>query len=96
VISRFKRDLESAKRRIRLSDARMMQTAHGPIEYLEVGDGGPVLLIHGVVEGADHGPYLARTYLGEGFRVIAVSQFGYVGSPLPPHKQIVSPPCSTR
>jgi 2-hydroxy-6-oxonona-2,4-dienedioate hydrolase len=83
VISRFKRDLEPAKRRIRHSEARMMQTAHGPIEYLEVGDGGPVLLIHGVVEGADHRPYLARTYLGEGFRVIAVSRFGYVGSPLP-------------
>ena len=83
MISRFKRDLEYAKRRIRHSGARVTQTAHGPIEYLEFGDGSPVLLIHGVVEGADHAPYLVRTYLGEGFRVIAASRFGYVGSPLP-------------
>jgi 2-hydroxy-6-oxonona-2,4-dienedioate hydrolase len=83
MITRFTRDLESARRRILHSGAKVTQTAHGSIEYLEFGDGSPVLLIPGVVEGADHELYLARTYLGEGFRIIAVSRFGYVGSPLP-------------
>jgi pimeloyl-ACP methyl ester carboxylesterase len=33
--------------------------------------------------GADQGPATAQSYLGEGFRVIAISRFGYLGSPLP-------------
>jgi pimeloyl-ACP methyl ester carboxylesterase len=47
------------------------------------GRGTPVLWVHGVVGGSDQGPLWARRFLGEGFRVVAVSRFGYLGSPLP-------------
>jgi pimeloyl-ACP methyl ester carboxylesterase len=42
-----------------------------------------VLVVHGVTGGCDHGPGIVRSYLGEGFRSLSVSRFGYLRSPLP-------------
>lgn len=81
--SRYKRDLAAARSRVRTPGSRVAETEHGPIEYVECGIGSPVLLVHGIVGGADHGPGMAQTYLGDGFRVITVSRFGYLQSPLP-------------
>ncbi|CAN5752183.1 alpha/beta hydrolase [soil metagenome] len=58
----------------------------GPLEFLEGGDAGgpPVLLVHGGGGGYDQGELMAEILLGEGFRWIAPSRFGYLGSALPP------------
>ena len=79
----YKRDLEAAKTRVRLSGSRMVDTTSGQIEYVAFGDGLPVLWVHGVVGGSDQGPQMTEAYLGKGFRTIAISRFGYLDSPLP-------------
>jgi pimeloyl-ACP methyl ester carboxylesterase len=53
------------------------------IEYVDNGQGLPILWVHGVVGGSDQGIGMSRMYIGEGFRIIAVSRFGYGLSPLP-------------
>ena len=82
--SRYKRELAAARNRVRASGSQIAETRRGSIEYIDWGQGPPVLWVHGILGGADHGPSMAQTYLGEGFRVIAVSRFGYLQSPMPP------------
>lgn len=60
-----------------------MQTARGAIEYGEAGDGFPVLVIHGAGGGYDHSLLVGQFILGNDYRVIAASRFGYLRSPVP-------------
>lgn len=62
---------------------RIANTKAGPIEYTERGAGIPVLSIHGAGGGYDQGLANAADLLGEGFRVIAPSRFGYLRTPVP-------------
>lgn len=64
-------------------DARYVQTRHGAIEYATWGEGAPVLVIHGAGGGFDQGQLITEAYCGDGFRWIAISRFGYLGSALP-------------
>lgn len=57
-------------------------TATGVIEYSEAGEGQPLLMIHGAGGGYDQGLLIGRD-LGPGFRIIAPSRFGYLGTPVP-------------
>ena len=57
-------------------------TPNGPIEYLDVGAGDPVLFVHGSPGGADQGELMTRFLVAAGFRVIAPSRPGYLGTPL--------------
>lgn len=56
----------------------------GPIEYADSGAGIPLLSIHGAGGGFDQGLAIAADLVGEGFRVIAPSRFGYLRTPVPP------------
>lgn len=74
------------------AQARQLPTRHGPIEYADWGEGPPIVVLHGAGGGFDQGRLLAEAVgdaRGEagnapGRRWIAVSRFGYLGSPLPP------------
>lgn len=70
--------------RARVDKARtgglIAQTACGPIEYAISGEGLPVIALHGNGGGWDQGSILGR--LLHGFRVIAPSRPGYLGTPL--------------
>ena len=55
----------------------------GPIEYADRGAGIPLLSIHGAGGGFDLGLAIAADLVGEGFRVIAPSRFGYLRTPVP-------------
>jgi pimeloyl-ACP methyl ester carboxylesterase len=71
--------------RVRLEAERLVfETRHGPIAYTSWGEGPVVLVVHGAGGGYDQGRLIAETLLGDGFRVIAPSRFGYLGSALPP------------
>lgn len=63
--------------------ARVVDTEFGVMEYAMAGEGVPVLVIHGAGGGFDQGLLIARTYLGDGYRIIAPSRFGYLGSAMP-------------
>ena len=81
--TRYRRELERRPSARQSSGSWITQTTLGAIEQLTFGEGPPVLLVHGVVGGADQGRALAGAYFGDGFKVVAVSRFGYVRSPLP-------------
>jgi len=77
------RDL--AHHRARISGrSRSIDTAYGPLEFAETGEGAPLLIVHGAGGGFDQGLDLAGPIAGmPGVRLIAPSRFGYLGSPLP-------------
>jgi len=62
---------------------RIANTTAGPIEYAEGGAGMPLLSIHGAGGGYDQGLANAAEFVGDGFRIIAPSRFGYLGTPIP-------------
>lgn len=78
----YRKDLEAAMKRIK-TKRQFIESPHGPIEFAEAGDGPAVLLIHGAGGGFDQGLDLGDAFVGEGYRVIAPSRFGYLGTPLP-------------
>jgi pimeloyl-ACP methyl ester carboxylesterase len=82
VYRRFRADLRAAWGRIEAGGC-VTETTHGEIEYGEAGDGFPVLVIHGAGGGYDHSLLVGQFILGDDYRVIAVSRFGYLRSPAP-------------
>jgi 2-hydroxy-6-oxonona-2,4-dienedioate hydrolase len=82
VLSRYRSDLEIAARRI-TNTSSVAQTRCGPIEYAEQGSGTPVLVVHGAGGGFDQGLAFASDLARAGHRVIAMSRFGYLRTPLP-------------
>lgn len=78
----YRKDLNAAKERIE-SEGQIIDTPNGPIEFAEAGDGPAVLIIHGAGGGFDQGLDLGTAFLGDGYRIIAPSRFGYLGTPLP-------------
>jgi pimeloyl-ACP methyl ester carboxylesterase len=78
----YQRDRDEARERVS-SGSQVVQTLYGPIEYAVAGDGRPVLVVHGAGGGYDQGLKFARALLGGGFRVIVMSRFGYLRTPLP-------------
>lgn len=78
----YQRDIQQARARI-ASGSEIAQTPCGPIEYAVAGDGPPVLISHGAGGGFDQGLDFGRPLVERGFRVIAMSRFGYLRTPLP-------------
>lgn len=62
--------------------AQVVDTAHGPMEYAERGQGPPLLCIHGGPGGYDQGLGLGEFLRVNGFKIIAPSRPGYLGTPL--------------
>lgn len=79
---RFDNDMAAAHVRA-TRGAVMVQTRCDPIEYAEAGQGVPLLMVHGSGGGHDQGMAFADKFAQQGVRVIAVSRFGYLGTPLP-------------
>jgi pimeloyl-ACP methyl ester carboxylesterase len=79
----YRRDIRRAKRRV-ATGSKLLETRFGPVEYAEAGNvaGPPVLVIHGAGGGFDQGLDLAADMTAE-FRIIAISRFGYLRTPLP-------------
>lgn len=78
----YKRDIEQAREEVS-HGAAVIDTAAGPVEYAEHGSGYPLLSIHGAGGGYDQGLGNAADLIGEEYRVIAPSRFGYLGTPIP-------------
>lgn len=78
----FQHDVDAAKLRIS-AGSTLATTACGPIEYSQLGQGQPLLVVHGAGGGYDQGLIFARPLADRGFRVTAMSRFGYLRTPLP-------------
>jgi 2-hydroxy-6-oxonona-2,4-dienedioate hydrolase len=78
----FERKMDATREQL-AAGGTVIETACGPIEYAERGEGQPVLLLHGAGGGYDQGLLLGERLLGDGYRLIAPSRFGYLGSPVP-------------
>jgi pimeloyl-ACP methyl ester carboxylesterase len=78
----YRRDIRKARARISTGSS-VVSTERGPIEYASIGDGAPLLVVHGAGGGFDQALDFA-TDINEGlFRCIFVSRFGYLRTPLP-------------
>jgi 2-hydroxy-6-oxonona-2,4-dienedioate hydrolase len=79
----YRRDLQEAEKRV-MSGSRIAQTRCGPIEYASIGEGSPLLTVHGAGGGFDQAlAFAPRLVDEEGLRGIFVSRFGYLRTPLP-------------
>jgi pimeloyl-ACP methyl ester carboxylesterase len=58
-------------------------TERGPIEYVSIGEGVPLLVVHGAGGGFDQALDFAGDLNKAGFRCIFISRFGYLRTPLP-------------
>lgn len=82
ILAVYRRDIGAARRRVSIGSA-VADTRCGPIEYAERGKGPPVLVVHGAGGGFDQGLLLGADLIDHGYRVVAMSRFGYLRTPLP-------------
>ena len=78
----FNRDMKLANIRA-ANGSVVIVTRCGPIEYQEAGKGIPLLMVHGSGGGHDQGMAFAGNLAKKGIRVIAMSRFGYLRTPMP-------------
>src|SRR5690606_36560431 len=82
VYAAYRHDLREARARI-AGGSRIAETPCGAIEYASAGEGPPVLFVHGAGGGYDQGLGFGENLARNGFRLIAMSRFGYLRTPLP-------------
>jgi len=82
VYANYQRDIRQARERISVG-SQVLETPCGQIEYAVAGNGPPLLVVHGAGGGYDQGLDLTEALVQSGFRVIAMSRFGYLRTPLP-------------
>jgi pimeloyl-ACP methyl ester carboxylesterase len=82
ILSRYRRDIRKAHERVS-AGSQVVETPCGPIEYAVAGEGPPVLVVHGAGGGFDQGMDVFLPLVEYGYRVIAMSRFGYLRTPLP-------------
>lgn len=83
VTVRYQSDMRAVQEHIGGLGSQVVKTDCGQIEYARIGDGYPVLVVHGNAGGFDQGLLMANRTIDPEFQVIAVSRFGYLRSPMP-------------
>lgn len=78
----YRHDVREARERIS-AGSEIAQTSCGPIEYAAAGEGAPVLVVHGAGGGYDQLLEFGKVLVDSGFRIVAMSRFGYLRTPLP-------------
>lgn len=78
----YRQDIRAARERV-AAGSNIAQTPRGPIEYAVRGEGPPILMVHGAGGGYDQGLDIGAPLIQSGFRMIAMSRFGYLRTPLP-------------
>ena len=78
---RFDSDIRRARSRV-AQGSLLLSTRCGLIEYQEAGTGVPLLAIHGSGGAYDQGMAFAGVLADQGIRVIAMSRFGYLRTPM--------------
>ncbi len=84
VYATYLRDIRAARARL-AGHSQTMQTSFGRLEYAEMGDGEPMLIVHGAEGGFDQGLDMTGAMAGRGYRLIVPSRFGYLRSTMLNH-----------
>ena len=79
---RFDDDIQRARTHS-AQGSMLIDTRCGPIEVQQAGTGVPLLVVHGSGGGHDQGMAFAGSLAQHGIRVIAMSRFGYLRTPMP-------------
>lgn len=82
VCAIFARDLAAARARL-VGRSTTIETSFGTLEYAVMGEGEPMLIVHGAEGGFDQGLDMTGSMAGHGYRLIAPSRFGYLRSTMP-------------
>lgn len=82
VAWRFRMDLDRAQAGAR-EGSRLLSLSGQLIEYADRGGGPALLSIHGAGGGFDQGLANASELVGDGYRIVAPSRFGYLRTPVP-------------
>jgi 2-hydroxy-6-oxonona-2,4-dienedioate hydrolase len=77
----FDEDIQRARARSS-QGSTLIDTRCGPIEVQQAGAGVPLLVVHGSGGGHDQGMAFAGSLAQHGIRVIAMSRFGYLRTPM--------------
>jgi len=83
----YHREMHAARARL-LAGSEILKTDHGNIEYAVQGEGTPVLSLHGAGGGYDQGLWLGKLAIGEGYKFISVSRYGYLRTAIPQNASI--------
>jgi pimeloyl-ACP methyl ester carboxylesterase len=81
VYRQYRHDMDQAYERVS-NGGKIIDTACGPVQYADFGEGAPMLIVHGAGGGYDQGEYFTK-YVGGNYRWIAPSRFGFLGTPVP-------------
>jgi len=79
VYAIYERDLAAARARL-VGRSATVETSFGTLEYAVMGNGEPMLIVHGAEGGFDQGIDMTGAMAGRGYRLIAPSRFGYLRS----------------
>jgi 2-hydroxy-6-oxonona-2,4-dienedioate hydrolase len=85
----FQFDLSASRARL-AGASRVIETKSGPIEYAELGEGPVILVVHGAGGGFDQGLELLEPLASHGFRLVAMSRFGYLRTPMPTNPSAIA------
>jgi pimeloyl-ACP methyl ester carboxylesterase len=87
VAVRYRIEISAVRRRLDSLNSQVIETGCGSIEYLRIGDGHPLLVVHGALGGFDQGLWVAQqTAMSpdlSSLQVISISRFGHLRSPVP-------------
>lgn len=79
----FKEEARRARERVARVRSHVVSTAWGAVEFIDQGQGVPILVSHGVLGGHDSLRRVVDLWVGDEYRAIGPSRFGYHGSTLP-------------
>jgi 2-hydroxy-6-oxonona-2,4-dienedioate hydrolase len=82
VYAMFARDLSAARARL-VGRSKTIETSFGTLEYAVMGEGTPMLVVHGAEGGLAQGIDMTGMLAGRGYQLIAPSRFGYLRSTMP-------------
>jgi 2-hydroxy-6-oxonona-2,4-dienedioate hydrolase len=82
VYAKYAHDLAAARSRL-VDRSKTMVTSFGTMEYAVLGQGEPMLIVHGAEGGFDQSLDMTGEMVRHGYQLIAPSRFGYLRSTLP-------------
>ena len=80
--SKLRAEISNAREKV-LAGSEVLRTKNVDIEYAVKGEGPSTLVLHGAGGGYDQGLLLGKILLGESYKLVSVSRFGYIRSTIP-------------